>query len=160
MQTESLLQETNEEYFMKSDDINLKKLYRLKVAQNAFQEHVAYSVGYHLHHAYDENRCKYDFKRGKRCVEWFAQQLQTIAHQVEQELKNYIPLVMSEEDEEAFQNSTYCHICRQPFDREKDGDNRPVRAHDHFSGKFRSAAHSLCNLNYRNVKIGWLVTSI
>ncbi|KAJ8671227.1 hypothetical protein QAD02_002486 [Eretmocerus hayati] len=90
------------------------------------EKHVAYSVGYYLHYAYDENRCKYDFKRGKRCVDWFAQQLQTIAHQVEHELKNPIPLVMSEEDEEAFQNSTHCHICRQPFDREKDGDNRPV----------------------------------
>ncbi|KAJ8672318.1 hypothetical protein QAD02_003577 [Eretmocerus hayati] len=136
---------------MDSDDINLKKLYRLKVVQNAFQKHVAYSVGYYLHSIYDQNKCKYSFKRGKECIDWFSQQLQEIAHQVEHELKNPIPLIMSDEDEEKFRNCTHCHICQKPFDKETDGENRPVRDHNHFTGEFRSAAHSFCNLNYRNV---------
>ena len=38
-----------------------------------------------------------------------------------------------------------CHICFKPF-RE---DNRKVRDHCHYSGIYRQAAHSLCNLQYK-----------
>ena len=37
------------------------------------------------------------------------------------------------------------HICFKPF---KEG-NRKVRDHCHYSGKYRGAAHSLCNLQYK-----------
>ena len=38
-----------------------------------------------------------------------------------------------------------CHICFKPF---KEG-NRKVRDHCHYSGIYRGAAHSLCNLQYK-----------
>ena len=38
-----------------------------------------------------------------------------------------------------------CHICFKHF---KDGD-RKVRDHCHYSGEYRGAAHSLCNLQYK-----------
>ena len=40
-------------------------------------------------------------------------------------------------------NSTLCHICN-----EKLGEDR-VRDHCHLSGKFRGAAHEVCNLKYK-----------
>lgn len=55
------------------------------------------------------------------------------------------PLEMSDEDEKKFQNSSHCFICGEAFTK-KSGK---VRDHCHLSGKFRLAACSNCNLNYK-----------
>ena len=49
---------------------------------------------------------------------------------------------MTDEDEDAFQKATKCHICDKPY---KDKDIR-VRDHCHITGKFRGSAHQDCNL--------------
>ena len=41
-----------------------------------------------------------------------------------------------------------CHICKKVF---KTVDNK-VRDHCHYSGKYRSAAHNICNLRYKILK--------
>ena len=48
-----------------------------------------------------------------------------------------------------FESATDCCICREPLDRE---NNTVVRDHCHFTGRFRGAAHQVCNVNYRNEK--------
>ena len=45
----------------------------------------------------------------------------------------------------AYNRATKCHICFKPFKE----DNRKVRDHCHYSGKYRGAVHSLCNLQYK-----------
>ena len=45
-------------------------------------------------------------------------------------------------DKTAYDNSTLCHICNEEL-----GNDR-VRDHCHLSGKFRGAAHEICNLKY------------
>ena len=52
------------------------------------------------------------------------------------------PMKLTEEEE--YQNADYCHICTKWLD-----DNDAVRDHCHVTGKFRGAAHSKCNLNYK-----------
>ena len=52
-------------------------------------------------------------------------------------------MVMTMHDKMAYDNSTLCHICNEEL-----GEDR-VRDHCHLSGKFRGAAHELCNLNTR-----------
>ena len=44
-----------------------------------------------------------------------------------------------------YNHVTKCHICFKPF---REG-NQKVRDHCHYSGKYRGAAHSLCNLQYK-----------
>ena len=44
----------------------------------------------------------------------------------------------------AYNRATKCHNCFKPF---REG-NRKVRDRCHYSGKYRGAAHSLCNLQY------------
>ena len=39
-----------------------------------------------------------------------------------------------------YENAKYCHICKKVFGEAK--------KHDHYTGKFRVAAHSICNLRY------------
>ena len=45
-----------------------------------------------------------------------------------------------------YDNAKYCHICKKVFGEGK--KRKKVRDHDHYTGKFRGAAHSICNLRY------------
>jgi hypothetical protein len=56
---------------------------------------------------------------------------------------------MTQEDEEDYNSSSKCHLCSSQI--YPDGNNmyRKVRDHCHFTGKYRGAAHSICNLKAR-----------
>ena len=53
------------------------------------------------------------------------------------------PKSMTMRDKLVYDNSTLCHICNEEL-----GEDR-VRDHCHLSGKFRGAAHEVCNLKYK-----------
>ena len=52
------------------------------------------------------------------------------------------PLTKSQLKE--YKRATKCHICFKPFD-----EKRKVRDHCHYTGLYRGAAHSSCNLQYK-----------
>ena len=52
-------------------------------------------------------------------------------------------MIMRIHDELIYDNSTLCHICNEELGKDK------VHDHCHLSGKFRGAAHDVCNLKYR-----------
>ena len=59
-------------------------------------------------------------------------------------------MVMTEKDKIDYKNSTICHICERGIPKEGDDPRfKKVRDHCHLTGKFRGAAHSMCNLKYR-----------
>ena len=60
------------------------------------------------------------------------------------ETKSMQPL--SKKEQEAYDNAKYCHICKKVWGKHK--NHKKVRDHDHYTGKFRGAAHSICNLRY------------
>ena len=47
-----------------------------------------------------------------------------------------------------YDETNICHICECEIDKGSK-KNYKVRNHCHLSGKFRGAAHSKCNLNYK-----------
>ena len=47
-------------------------------------------------------------------------------------------------------NAEYCHICKNVFGKKK--NHVKVRDHDHYTGKYRGAAHLKCNLRYPTQK--------
>ena len=55
------------------------------------------------------------------------------------------PLKLTKEDFISFKESKICHICNSEI---KEGE-RKVRDHWHFTGKYRGAAHSNCNVKVR-----------
>ena len=59
------------------------------------------------------------------------------------EKKKMIPLTIKEEIDHNKQN--ICYICKQEFDLK----NYKVRDHCHYTGKYRGAAHNICNLRYK-----------
>ena len=47
------------------------------------------------------------------------------------------------QDKLIYNNSTICHICNEELGKDR------VHNHCHMSGKFRGAAHEVCNLKYK-----------
>ena len=54
-----------------------------------------------------------------------------------------IPLIKKEEKN--FYNQKVCYICKKEFDK-SDKKHYKVRDHCQYTGKYRGAAHSICNL--------------
>lgn len=64
-------------------------------------------------------------------------------------LQRNIPIIITDEQENEFQNANNCIFC----DKELKTDR--VRDHDHITGLYRGASHNKCNINYnfKNFKI-------
>ena len=59
---------------------------------------------------------------------------------------------ISSKEEFQFKRSTHCFICKKKFVENPTKSEIKVRDHNHFTGKFRGAAHSSCNISMRTVK--------
>ena len=83
--------------------------------------------------------------RGKDCVSKFCQHIIAEARHLYDSFpeKPMEPLTKAQLKE--YKHVTECHICFKTF---REG-NRKVRDHCHYNGKYRGAAHSLCNLQYK-----------
>ena len=71
------------------------------------------------------------------------------------EMKAMIPL--TNEEMESYENQEICDICEKEFCIDKDNKkefklNHKVRDHCHYTEKYRGAAHSICNLRYKDEK--------
>ena len=83
--------------------------------------------------------------RGSDCVEKFCEHIISEAKRLYNSFpeKPMAPLTKSQLKE--YKRATKCHICFKPFTEKK----RKVRDHCHYSGLYRGAAHSSCNLKYK-----------
>lgn len=81
--------------------------------------------------------------RGHDAVDVFVDHMVKLEDEIKRVLRNPKSMDLSEEETKAFQEATLCYICH--------GELRSdvVRDHCHVAGKFRSSAHSSCNLNFR-----------
>ena len=62
------------------------------------------------------------------------------------EKKKMIPLTT---EEKIYHNKQkICYICKKEFSN-NDKNNYKVRDHCHYTGKYRGAAHNICNLRYK-----------
>ena len=58
--------------------------------------------------------------------------------------------LLTKEQQESYENAKICYICKEKFENKylKDKKYRKVRDHCHYTGEYRGAAHSICNLKY------------
>ena len=91
------------------------------------------------------NTNKQTYYRGDNAVSKLCKEIRAIAYKKISFCKSkVVELTLIE-------NATYCHICKKVF-----CDNRKhtkVCDHDHYTGKYRGAAHSICNLRYSTQKV-------
>jgi hypothetical protein len=106
--------------------------------------HEANSVGFHFVDTHDSSKNYYKQFSGEGFItQWFVYMFKT-AYACVKEMRKNEPMAMTARDERTFKASTHCSICNKEFTK----DCVRVRDHDHATGKFRGAAHELCNLNY------------
>ena len=53
---------------------------------------------------------------------------------------------LNKKQQSNYDKAKYCYICKKRFFKHK--NYLKVRDHDHYTGIYRGAAHSLCNLRY------------
>ena len=59
-------------------------------------------------------------------------------------------LPLTKEEWKSHQYAKVCYICRKNFLKKfaKDKNYRKVRDHCHYTGRYRGASHSICNLKF------------
>ena len=110
-----------------------------------YQEHLPNSIGAKLVCIDDRFTLPSIIFKGKNCInefiKWVFRQKEWINQVIYQHFNK--KLIMTNEDEEIYENSHTCWICKQELNTDK------VRDHCHVTGKFRGAAHNKCNLKLR-----------
>jgi hypothetical protein len=82
---------------------------------------------------------------GEDVTKKFVDMLEEEAHDIYNRFKFKEPIKMFFKDTENYERATVCYACRKEFTT-KDGK---VRDHCHYTGAYRCAAHSTCNLKMR-----------
>ena len=100
---------------------------------------------------FDKSENKQTYYRKRDCMKRFCCDLKEhVIRIINYETKPMIAL--TEEEKESYENQQLCHICDKEFYTDNNKEMRKVRDHCHYTGKYRGAAHSKCNLNYKIVK--------
>ena len=99
------------------------------------------------HCSFDESKKKLNYYRGKDCMKKFSKDLREHASKIiNYEKKKMIPLTTEEKIYHNKQKISY--ICKKEFN-DYDKKQQKVRDHYHYTGKYRGAAHNICNLRYK-----------
>ena len=89
---------------------------------------------------------KLDCYRGKDCMERFCKNLKE--HLTKKKKKEMMPL--TSEEKKLHRKQKVCYICKKRFSTDSDNKKyHKVRDHCHYTGKYRGAAHNICNLRYK-----------
>ena len=110
--------------------------------------------------SFDEKESKLDYSRGRDCVEKLCKKLKEHAMKIiNYKEKEMIPLTY--EQNKSYDEQEACHIreefCTKEDDEEfcmKEDDEdyinrKKFNNHCLYTGKFRGAAHGICNLRYK-----------
>ena len=99
------------------------------------------------HCSFDKSKNKLNYYRGKDCMKKFSKDLREHASKIiDYEKKKMIPLTT---EEKIYCNKQkICYICKKEFNN-NEKKNYKVRYHCHYTGKYRGAAHNICNLRYK-----------
>ena len=103
--------------------------------------------------SFDKSKNERKYYRGEDCMKIFCKDLKDQAMKIiNYEKKEMIPL--TDEEKETHENQKICYICEQEFCMDENNKkefklNQKVRDHCHYTGKYRGAAHSICNLRHK-----------
>ena len=110
-------------------------------------KHVPSGYSIFTHCSFDESKIKLNYYRGNDCVKKFSKDLREhVSKIINYEKKKMIPLTT--EKKIYHDKQKICYICKKEFNN-NDKKNYKVRDHCHYTGKYRGAAHNICNLRYK-----------
>ena len=92
--------------------------------------------------SFDKSLNKLSHYRGEDCMRRFCKDLRDYATRIVDCKRKFITPLTKEKKDSYYKENT-CHICMKDLDSDK------VKHHCHFTGKYRGAAHNMCNLRYK-----------
>ena len=97
--------------------------------------------------SFDESKNKISYYRGDDCMKKFCKDLRERSTKIiNYEKKKMISLTTAEKIH--YNKQKVCYICKKEFDN-NDKKQQKARDHCHYTGKYRGAAHNICNLRYK-----------
>ena len=104
-------------------------------------KHIPSGYSLFTHCSFGQTKNKINYFRGKVCMKKFCKDLREQATKIiNYEKKKMIPL--TKEEKIHYNEQEICYICKKEFDTSN-------RDHCHYTGKYRGAAHNICNLRYK-----------
>ena len=106
--------------------------------------------------SFDESKHKLNYYTGQDCTKKFCKDLKEHATRIiNYEKKKIIPL--TKEEKINYNDQQICYTCKKEFEKSdttkssslERKKNYKVRDHCHYTGKYRGAAHNICNLRYK-----------
>ena len=118
--------------------------------RKAIHEPCGYSLD--LVCSFDSKEDKHRFYRGNDCIKKFCGELKQLeTNVVNYEQKEMTPL--TDDENRYYEEQKECYICQKAFCYNKNQKRfklyKKVRDDCQFTGKFRGAAHSICDLHYK-----------
>ena len=111
-------------------------------------EHVGCGAAMLIKFAHGGYERAFEQSRGEDAISTFCK---TLKRQVERAIayKKREMNPLTPEEKQQYREVSECHLCGKGFRVSEDIGDRKVRDHCHYTGKFRGAAHSRCNLVHR-----------
>ena len=114
-------------------------------------QHIPSGYSIYTSCSFDKYNNKLSYYRGEDCMRRFCKDLKEHAIKIiDFKKKDMIPLTKEEKDN--YNKENICHICKKEFNNDTTESSSlecKVKDHCHFTGKYRGAAHNMCNLRYK-----------
>ena len=104
--------------------------------------------------SFDTTKSRLDCYRGKNFMKHLRIDLKEHAAKIIDYKKKKQIIPLTKKEKKIHREQKVCYICKKGFSAD-DGDNKKyfkVRSHCHYTGKYRGAAHDICNLRYKTSK--------
>ena len=106
--------------------------------------------------SFNQKENKLDYYREKDCIEKLCRKLKEHTMKIINYEKKKEMIQLTYEENKSYKEQEVCHISKKKFCMDEHDENykkrRKVKDHCHYTGKFRGAAHSNCNLKYKVLK--------
>ena len=139
----------------------LKKSIHVKITlKNLFTEtkikHTPSGYSLFPNFSFDETKNKLDCYKGEDCMKRFCKDLREHAMKIIN-YKEKKMILLTDKENKYYEKQKVCYICKKELNTDKNDKNafklyHQVKYHYHFTGKYRQAAHSICNLRYKTLK--------
>ena len=118
-----------------------------KSSTTKINKHTPSGYSIFSHCSFDESKKELNYYRGDDCIKKFCKDLKIHANKIINYKKKKMMSLTTKE--EIYHNKQkICYIFKKELDN-SDKKNYKVRDHCHYTGKYRDAAHNICNLRYK-----------